>query len=184
MACQESKFVGKFSDTQCFKPTETLILVTLHPSCTRAGLSTHTWNKHNQYSDLQPLYKHQWWSTGWEVCTWCGQLGYIWHNNQGANEVTFITGLRWLHSFGPQNHLHTTRNGAPWQLSLCLLDTHLESRQGKCQNTLTTLYKQYSSQRWHRASMMKCHPDRVQQNRKDLYKCNIQAWDIFLALPV
>lgn len=48
VACQESKFVVKFSDAQRFKPTETLVLVTLHTTSACAGLSTHTWNKHNR----------------------------------------------------------------------------------------------------------------------------------------
>lgn len=48
VACQESKFVGKFSDAQRFKPTETLVLVTLRTSRTWAGLGTHTWNKYDR----------------------------------------------------------------------------------------------------------------------------------------
>lgn len=51
---------------------------------------------------------------------------HIWDHNESTGEVTTVSGLCGLHSFGPQNHLHTARDRAPGQLRLSLLNTHLK----------------------------------------------------------
>lgn len=77
-----------------------------------------------------------------EVSTWCCELGHVRHDDETADEVALISGLRGLHRFGSQDHLHAPRDGSAWQLGLRLLDTHLVSR-ARTQHQHRLIYKYF-----------------------------------------